>query len=157
MPAQAAKIGRVDTPRALSPAEEDLWRAFARVLNVLPRVIDVELQTKANITRPEYVALSNLGDARPDGLRISELANRVGLSASRVSRLADSLVRRGEVERHQDTDDARSYQLTITDAGLARIEAAWPHQVDSVRRNVLDHIDEADYEVLTKALRAVVD
>jgi DNA-binding MarR family transcriptional regulator len=147
----------VETPRALTPAEEDLWRAFARILNVLPRVIDVELQTKANITAPEYVALSSLGDARPDGLRINELAARVGLSASRVSRLADSLVRRGEVDRHQSADDARSYQLTITDAGLTRIEAAWPHQVDSVRRNVLDHVDEADYAVLTRALRAIVD
>ncbi|HEX6340814.1 MarR family winged helix-turn-helix transcriptional regulator [Umezawaea sp.] len=147
----------MDTPRALTPPEEDLWRAFARVLNVLPRVIDVELQTKANITAPEYVALSNLGDARPDGLRISELAARVGLSASRVSRLADSLVRRGEVDRHQDPDDARGHRLTITDAGLTRIEAAWPHQVDSVRRNVLDHVDEADYEVLTRTLRAIVE
>lgn len=147
----------METPRALTPAEEDLWRAFARILNVLPRVIDVELQTKANITAPEYVALSSLGDARPDGLRINELAARVGLSASRVSRLADSLVRRGEVDRHQSADDARSYQLTITDAGLTRIEAAWPHQVDSVRRNVLDHVDEADYAVLTRALRAIVD
>jgi DNA-binding MarR family transcriptional regulator len=147
----------VETPRALTPAEEDLWRAFARILNVLPRVIDVELQTRANITAPEYVALSSLGDARPDGLRINELAARVGLSASRVSRLADSLVRRGEVDRHQSADDARSYQLTITDAGLTRIEAAWPHQVDSVRRNVLDHIDEADYEVLTRTLRKIVD
>ena len=147
----------METPRALTPAEEDLWRAFARILNVLPRVIDVELQTKANITAPEYVALSSLGDARPDGLRINELAARVGLSASRVSRLADSLVRRGEVDRHQSADDARSYQLTITDAGLTRIEAAWPHQVDSVRRNVLDHIDEADYAVLTRTLRKIVD
>ncbi|MEO6088136.1 MAG: MarR family winged helix-turn-helix transcriptional regulator [Umezawaea sp.] len=147
----------MDTPRALTPAEEDLWRAFARILNVLPRVIDVELQTKAHITAPEYVALSSLGDARPEGLRINELAARVGLSASRVSRLADSLVRRGEVDRHQSADDARSYQLTITDAGLTRIEAAWPHQVDSVRRNVLDHIDEADYQVLTRTLRKIVD
>ena len=147
----------MDAPRALTSAEEELWRAFARVLNVLPRVIDVELQTKANITAPEYVALSSLGDARPGGLRINELAARVGLSASRVSRLADSLVRRGEVARDQDVSDGRSYQLTITSVGLARIEAAWPHQVESVRRNVLDHVDEADYAVLIRALRAIVD
>jgi DNA-binding MarR family transcriptional regulator len=147
----------VDAPRALTSSEEELWRAFARVLNVLPRVIDVELQAKANITAPEYVALSSLGDARPGGLRINELAARVGLSASRVSRLADSLVRRGEVARDQDVEDGRSYQLTITSAGLARIEAAWPHQVRSVRRNVLDHVDEADYAVLIRTLRAIVD
>lgn len=140
----------------LSPAEEDLWRAFAQVLNVLPRMLDTRLQATANITAPEYVALASLADARPDGLRISELADRVGLSPSRVSRLAESLVRRGEVHRGRGVDDGRSAQLTVTEAGLARVEAAWPHQVANVREHVLRHLDAADHATLTRALRSIM-
>jgi DNA-binding MarR family transcriptional regulator len=141
----------------LSADEEDLWRAFARVLNVLPRLLDVRLQETANITAPEYVALASLADARPDGLRISELADRVGLSSSRVSRLAESLARRGEAQREHGAGDGRSTQLTITEAGLARVDAAWPHQVANVREYVLRHLDPADHAALTRALRAIAD
>ncbi|VVJ18407.1 Transcriptional regulator [Amycolatopsis camponoti] len=141
----------------LSAEEEELWRAFAWVLNVLPRTMDLRLQERANITGPEYVALANLGDVHPDGLRISELAGRVGLSPSRVSRLAESLVRRGEAERTRGGEDGRSSSLTITDAGLARVEAAWPHQVASVREHVLRHLDPADHAALTRSLRAIAD
>jgi DNA-binding MarR family transcriptional regulator len=141
----------------LNTSEEELWRAFARVLNVLPRVLDTELQTNANITAPEYVALASLADSRPAGLRINDLAGAVGLSPSRVSRLADGLVRRGDVARGQNADDARSYLLTITEDGLARLATAWPHQVRSVRRHVLDHIDAADHATLTRVLRAIME
>jgi DNA-binding MarR family transcriptional regulator len=141
----------------LSPDEEDLWRAFARVLNALPRVLDTGLQATANITAAEYVALASLADARPEGLRIGDLASRVGLSPSRVSRLADSLVRRGEAHRDRGADDGRSAQLTITEAGLARVEAAWPHQVANVREHVMRHLDPADNAALTRALRSIAD
>jgi DNA-binding MarR family transcriptional regulator len=141
----------------LNASEEALWRAFAMVLNVLPRVLDGELQESAHISAPEYVALASLGDARPEGLRINELAGRVGLSPSRVSRLADSLVRRGEVHRDRSVEDGRGSRLRITEAGLARVEAAWPHQVASVRRHVLDHVAVEDHAALTRAFRSIMD
>jgi DNA-binding MarR family transcriptional regulator len=148
-----------DLPSPLTATEEVFWRAFARVLLVLPRALERELQTKANISTSEYVALAHLADSRPDGLRIGELATRIGLSASRGSRLVDVLVDKGQASRGQGIEDGRSHQITITDAGLRRIEVAWPHHVMSVRRYVLDHLAEAgtDLGSLTCALRAILD
>jgi DNA-binding MarR family transcriptional regulator len=143
-------------PLPLSPAEADLWHAFGRVLGVLPRLLDGELQTSAGISGTEYVALTSLADVRPAGLRISELADRLGLSPSRTSRLADGLVRRGEIVREQDARDARGHVLTITETGFRRAKAAWPHHVACVRRYVLDRIDVADRAAVTRALRAIV-
>lgn len=144
-------------PLPLNPAEEALWRAFGRVLAVLPRLLDGDLQSSAGISGPDYVALSSLADIRPHGLRISELADRLGLSPSRTSRLADGLVRRGEIIREQDARDARSHVLTITETGVRRVRAAWPHHVASVREHVLDRIDAADRPAVTRALRALLD
>lgn len=143
--------------RPLNASEEALWRAFARVLNVVPRVLDAELQDTANISAPEYVALASLADARPDGLRINELAGRVGLSPSRTSRLAEALARRGEVHRDRSIEDGRGSRVSITDAGVARVQAAWPHQVASVRRHVLDHVAAEDHDALTRAFRAIME
>jgi DNA-binding MarR family transcriptional regulator len=152
-----AVTDHLSSTKPLTSAEEALWRSFARVLNVLPRLLDAELQASANISASEYVALASLADARPQGLRIGQLAEHVGLSPSRASRLADNLVRRGEVNRDRGSGDGRSQQLTISATGLARVEAAWPRQVASVRRHVLDHIDPQDYEALVRAFQAIMD
>jgi DNA-binding MarR family transcriptional regulator len=144
-----------DAVEPLDPAEDAMWRAFVHILNVMPRLLDTSLRAQANITAPEYVALSNLADSAPEGLRINALAGQVGLSPSRVSRLADSLVSRGDIERHQAPDDGRSQVLAITEAGLARLEKAWPHHLANVRRLILDHIEREDFDGLTRAFRAI--
>lgn len=144
-----------DAVEPIDPAEETMWRAFVHILNVVPRLLDTSLRAQANITAPEYVALSTLAESAPDGLRINALAAQVGLSPSRVSRLADSLVSRGDVERHQAPDDGRSQVLAITECGTARLEKAWPHHLANVRRLVLDHIERDDFDGLTRAFRAI--
>jgi DNA-binding MarR family transcriptional regulator len=103
------------------------------------------------------VALVSLADAQPDGLRINELAGQVGLSPSRTSRLAETLARRGEVHRDRSAEDGRGSRVTITDAGLARVAAAWPHQVTSVRRHVLDYVAAEDHDALTRTFRAIMN
>jgi DNA-binding MarR family transcriptional regulator len=147
----------MDDPVPLSSSEDALWRAFAQVLHVLPRTLDSSLKVQGHISSPEYAALANLADNRPDGLRVNELAALIGLSPSRASRLADSLATRGEVERRQGTDDGRSQRLTITERGAERVTSAWPSHLANVRRYVLDHIDPCDYESLIRAFRAIVE
>lgn len=151
--------GPMNDPSPLSGTEQAFWRVFARVLLALPRTLERELQAKANISTPEYVALAHLADSRPHGLRVGELATRIGLSASRASRLVDALVGKGQANRGHGIEDGRSHQITITDLGLHRIESAWPHHVTSVRRHLLDHLAEAgiDLSALTCAFSAILN
>jgi DNA-binding MarR family transcriptional regulator len=143
-------------PAPLDSTEDELWRALVVVLRTLPRVLEEELQSKASMSSREYATLANLADQQNKGLRINQLAVLVGLSASRMSRLIDTLAARGEVQRHQDADDARSMRLAITPEGLSRLEAAWPHALASVRRYVMDHVDAESMSVLTEAFKALV-
>jgi DNA-binding MarR family transcriptional regulator len=98
-----------------------------------------------------------MADDGDGGLRINELATLVGLSASRASRLADGLVARGEASRQQCSSDRRSQRVTITQKGLDRLHAARPYYLDSVRRRIFDHISPDNYELLTEALRTIID
>jgi DNA-binding MarR family transcriptional regulator len=145
------------TPPPLTDSEDEFWRALALVLHTLPRTLENDLQTEANISSPEYAALKGMASDGQDGLSINELAAIVGLSPSRTSRLADALVARGEAERRQGAMDRRSQLVSITEKGLNRLRMADPHYLASVRLRILDLIDSDDYVLLTQALRTIVE
>ena len=59
-------------------------------------------------------------------LRMRELAQRVVLSKSNLSRLADRLEGADLVERADAADDGRGYDLVLTRAGRAMRRRMWP-------------------------------
>ena len=95
------------TVQPLSPAEEALWRATMRILKVLPRHLDTDLIRGAGLTASEYTTLMSLSEAPDRELRMSDLANATGLSASRTTRLVDDLQSRGLVTKVASSSDAR--------------------------------------------------
>lgn len=62
--------------------------------------------------------------AETPGIRVSELADRVGLDPSTLSRLTRSLERAGYLDRNQDPRDARAAQMRISDRGEAAMQQA---------------------------------
>jgi len=135
----------------LSPAEERAWRAIARALVTVPRSLDADLQSSQGLSMGEYFVLMNLSEARDRSLRMSEIATRGGLSPSRISRLVDELVAEGFVKRARSAVDGRVQIAVLTDAGFARLQAAYPAHLESVRRNVIDHLGGLDLDALAKA------
>ena len=92
----------------LSEREEELWRAVMRVIRVLPRHLDSDLARNAGLTASEYIALMSLSEASNRELRMSDLAEAAGLSASRTTRLVDSLQERGLLKKSVSSSDARA-------------------------------------------------
>ena len=68
----------------------------------------------------------NLADAEGERLRMGELADRLLLSRSGITRLADRLERQGLIARERCTDDGRGYFAHLTEAGRELVEAARP-------------------------------
>lgn len=62
--------------------------------------------------------------AETPGIRVSELADRVGLDPSTLSRLTRSLERAGYLDRNQDPRDGRAAQMRISDRGEAALRQA---------------------------------
>ena len=132
------------------------WRAFltahARVFDVLER----ELRECEGLPLTWYDVLVQLSEAEGHRLRMQELAERVLLSKSGLTRLIDRMEREGYVERSPCTDDRRGTWATMTDAGFERIRRTAPTHLAGVREHFADVIDEDEAAALTAALERVV-
>jgi DNA-binding MarR family transcriptional regulator len=139
----------------LTADEEAAWRALARAVLVIPRVLDADLLQKEGLNVTEYNVIMNLSEAPERSLRMSELANYVSITVSGLTRVVERLERQGLVERVRAASDGRGQVAVLTKEGLARLKRAWPVHLASVRRNVVDHLDGLDLQKLAEALTAV--
>ena len=142
-------------PAPLSADEEAAWRALARAVLVIPRVLDADLLQKEGLNVTEYNVLMNLSEAPERSLRMSELANYVSITVSGLTRVVERLERQGLVERVRAASDGRGQVAVLTSDGLTRLKKAWPVHLASVRRNVVDHLEGLDLTKLAEALTAV--
>lgn len=142
-------------PRSLSPDEEALVRTLGSVMSALPRAVDADMVREQRLPLSEYMTLVHLSEAPGRLMRMSELAAVGNLSLSGMTRIVNRLESRGLVERVRCDADARGWNAVLTDAGLARLEEAWPANLASVRRHVLDHLDGVDLARLTHALQRI--
>lgn len=139
----------------LSADEEALLRQLGRVMIVLPRVIDGDMMREQHLPLSEYTALMHLSEAAGRRMRMSELAATANLSLSGMTRVVTRLEKQGLIERTRCDEDARGWNAVLTDAGLARLEEAWPAHLASARRHVFDHLEGADLTRLVEALRRI--
>ncbi|AWS40832.1 MarR family transcriptional regulator [Streptosporangium sp. 'caverna'] len=140
------------TQRPLARDEEAVVRALSRVITVIPRVMDADLMREQRLPLSEYMALMWLSEAPHRRMRMSELAAACDLSLSGMTRVVTRLEAQGLVKRVKCAEDARGLNAVLTDAGLARLEQAWPTHLDSVRRHIIDHLDGLDLVRLARAL-----
>lgn len=144
------------SPRPLSAVEADAWVALARVMPHLVRALDDDLVERDGLTMTRYVVLMHLSEAPEGALRMSDLADAAVLSPSRMTRVVHDLERDGYVVRGSVPGDARARSVSLTPAGLARLERAWPAHVAGVRAHVLDRVDPADLPTLQRTLEAIL-
>ena len=139
----------------LSPAEEEFWRALMRIMLSLRRRLDSELERAAGINTNEYAVLASLFEAGSHRLRMTDVARATDLSASRVTRVVDELDSRGLASKKASTEDGRGNVAGLTWAGLAKVKAARPVHIFSVRALVLDHLEPATTHEAARALARV--
>ncbi len=97
-----------------------------------------------------YDVLATLDEASGRRLKMSELARRVVLSPSRLTRLVERLEREGLVERLPDAADRRSFHASMTRAGLARLRMARRTRHEVVRDRFLDRLPPAELRRLAR-------
>ena len=146
----ATKLRRRD-PGALLDAEElGAWRGMLRAHAALTRALDAELTAAHGLPLSSYEVLLFLAHA-PDGrMRMSDLAERVLLSRSGLTRLVDRLERERLILREQCEDDARGMFATITDQGRRVFQRARRTHLAGVRRRFLDRLSRDELRLLTE-------
>lgn len=111
-------------------------------------LLDVELERDHDLPLSSYEVLMNLADTEGERLRMGELANRLLLSRSGITRLADRLVGQGLIERERCEDDGRGYFARLTPAGRAKLRLARPAHLAGVRRHFLSRLEPSQVDAL---------
>ncbi|MBS0308315.1 MAG: MarR family transcriptional regulator [Proteobacteria bacterium] len=146
----------------MKPRESDAkGRAWALLLTTHATLVErIEAALGAADLPPLawYDVLWELEKAEDGKMRMSELAERVVLSRSNLTRLADRLEKAKLLRRESCADDKRGAYCAITKAGLQMREKMWPvyrEQIDLLFGAYLD-VEEARTmtQVFEKILRA---
>lgn len=128
------------------------WAAFLRAHARVVRVLERELQAEQQLALTDYDVLIQLSSAEHRRLRMSELADRLLLSRSGVTRLVDRLVADGLVERVTCDDDRRGQWASLTDAGYERLRRASPSHLRGVAEHFLDRLSDEEIASLERIL-----
>lgn len=130
-------------------------RALGRLILVLPRMLDADLEREQRMSLSEYAVLRHLSEAQHRVMRMSELAAACDMSLSGMTRLAAKLESLGYLRRIRCESDGRGQNAVLTDAGFARLREAWPSHLASVRRRVFAHLGDLDLTALATALESM--
>ncbi len=136
----------------LSEGELGAWRVMVAVHARLVSRLDAELQATHAISLRDYEVLVQLSEADGAALRMVELAERLVVSPSGLTRRLDGLVRDGLVRRQACLSDRRGTLAVLSAAGWAVLEQAAPTHVANVRRYVFDPLTEDQVKELTASL-----
>jgi len=98
----------------------------------------------------------SLSEAENQELRMADLAAATALSASRITRVVDALLSRGQVVNRRCEADARGNVATLTPEGLKRLRAAYPTHLASARERVMDHLDGRSLSAMVRQFETVV-
>jgi DNA-binding MarR family transcriptional regulator len=145
------------TPRWLDAGQQRAWRNYLRGNASLQDAINHDLEQSAGLSLSEYEVLVRLSEAEGRTLRMSVLADELVHSRSRLTHTIRRMEDAGLVLRTTCDSDRRGVNATLTDAGFARLEAAAPGHVESVRTRLVDRLTPEQMRLLGEIMAVFID
>jgi DNA-binding MarR family transcriptional regulator len=142
--------------QTVDPDRLATWRAFLEAHRGLIDRLTRELDEERDLSLSWYDVMVNLQE-QGGRLRMSELAHRIVLSPSGLSRLVDRMGEAGLVVREPDAYDRRGTWVVLTDAGWARLRDAAPVHIRGVAEHFAAHLSEDEAALLRSVLRRISD
>lgn len=143
------------TPQApledLAPALR-AWSRLVRSQATAKRKLAVDLHEQHGLSMTAYQALHVLSRADGHRLKRVELADRLVLTPSGVTRLLEGLETAGLVEKVACETDLRVTYAQLTEDGIEKLEQASCGHTRSVRALFEEHLDEDEIEALAELL-----
>lgn len=131
------------------------WRAFLEAHARVTELLESELQAEKKLSLAWYDVLVQLQEADGQRLRMTELAQRVLLSKSGLTRLVDRMCAVGLVRRTPDTEDRRGRWVCLTPAGNARLRDAADTHIRGVHEHFADQLTADDAATVARVLCAI--
>lgn len=90
-----------------------------------------------------------------DGLRLTDLATRAGITAQSMGELVDDLEAKGYVERRPDPVDRRAKRIYLTDRGRKNARVAKRATAD-VEHYLAELVGQQRYQLLRRTLEDII-
>lgn len=152
--AAAAGCGQGDR-HLLTEAQMRAWRAFLGASTLVSARLNHELDEAAAISMYEYEILVRLFESEAGRVRMSQLADQVSYSRSRLTHTVGRLERAGYVLRSSCPNDRRGVYAHLTKAGYEFLAQTAPIHLDGVRRHLIDRFTPSDLATLTELLEKI--
>jgi DNA-binding MarR family transcriptional regulator len=134
-----------------------VWRAYLRTHGEMVRRLERDLVDATGMPLGWYDVLLQLAEAPDHRLRMAELAERVLLSRSGLTRLVDRLAAEGLVTRAPFPGDGRGLYTVLTDAGLARLREAVPVHLAGIQQYWLSKFSDDELTELAALFARLED
>ena len=130
-----------------------MMTAFARV----NRLLALEMDDETEISLDWYSILLMLSQGELGVMRLSEVADQVGLSRSATTRLIDRLERDGLVERRVCGTDRRGTYVGLTPEGKETFRRAGRIHLRGIDEHVGTHLTSTELSQLEALLTTLAD
>jgi len=111
------------------------------------------LAKKHNLTQAEFRCLRQIGET--ENINNKEIAERMNLSASRLTRIIDGLVAKGYVVREIQPNDRRNMRLYLSENGKT-----FTHRLNddyiNIHSQILSDIDAGQHQPLIGAMTGLL-
>ncbi len=135
----------------------DAWVGYLRGHAALTRELNAELVADHGLTINDYEVMLHLSRAEGRRMKRVELAARVVLTASGITRLLDGLQAAGWVCKASCASDARITYAVLTDAGLEKLREAGGSHTASIQRAFAERYSDEELERLAELLGRLSD
>lgn len=139
--------------KPFSGLEEEALLNIRRTSGYVEHVTQQVLK-KHGLTDSQYNVLRILRGAGPDGLRCSDIGERMITPDPDITRLISRLQQRKLVGRHRDTRDRRVVHIRISPAGSSTLQDLDP-VVEASGKAMLGHLSQDKLTLLIELLEEV--
>jgi DNA-binding MarR family transcriptional regulator len=126
-----------------------VWRAFLTAHATITQILERDLEGERELALSWYDVMLCLNEAG-GRLRMAELAERLVINKSSLSRLCDRLEDAKLVRRETVPEDARGVYAVLTSQGRDTLRRAAPTHLRSVYDHFAAHLTDTDVAALQR-------
>jgi DNA-binding MarR family transcriptional regulator len=141
----------------LSPEQALAFTGLLESSRRLTRELEGELEAAHGLSFSALGLLGRMAAAERRTLRLTILAQDMGLSLSRVSRVVDTLEGRGLLERRPCPADARATNARLTAAGAVLARKAQATHRAGVERRFFEKLSDEQVAILAAAFTSLLN
>ena len=138
------------------PERLAVWRALLATHARITTQLSAELEAERELSLSWYEVLLVLSEAG-GRLRMSELAERLIVNRSSLTRQCDRMVDAGLIKREPVAGDARGIQAALTRLGRETFRRAAPAHLRGVHRHFTQYLTDSDVAALARVFAKLPD